>query len=144
MKVLPADRARPASVRGPRDHRRAAGGRCGPAGEESGLGKPPPPPNPAIAVLAFENLSGDPKQEYFSDGLAVEVLDRLGRVPGLRVIASSSSFSYKGKNQDAKTIASQLGVTTVLEGSVRRAGTKLKFSAKLIDGMTGYQIWSGL
>jgi TolB-like protein/Flp pilus assembly protein TadD len=111
--------------------------------KESGLGKPPRPPNPAIAVLAFENLSGDPKQEYFSDGLAVEVLDRLGRVPGLRVIASSSSFSYKGKNQDAKTIASQLGVTTVLEGSVRRAGTKLKFSAKLIDGMTGYQIWSG-
>ena len=111
--------------------------------KESGLGKPPPPPNPAIAVLAFENLSGDPKQEYFSDGLAVEVLDRLGRVPGLKVIASSSSFSYKGKNQDAKTIASQLGVTTVLEGSVRRVGTKLKFSAKLIDGTTGYQIWSG-
>ena len=111
--------------------------------KESGLGKPPPPSNPAIAVLAFENLSGDPKQEYFSDGLAVEVLDRLGRVPGLRVIASSSSFSYKGKNQDAKTIASQLGVTTVLEGSVRRAGTKLKFNAKLIDGATGYQIWSG-
>ncbi len=111
--------------------------------KESGLGKPPPPPNPAIAVLAFENLSGDPRQEYFSDGLAVEVLDRLGRVPGLKVIASSSSFSYKGKNQDAKTIASQLGVTTVLEGSVRRVGTKLKFSAKLIDGTTGYQIWSG-
>jgi TolB-like protein len=111
--------------------------------KESGLGKPPPPPNPAIAVLAFENLSGDPKQEYFSDGLAVEVLDRLGRVPGLRVIASSSSFSYKGKSDDVKTIASQLGVTTVLEGSVRRAGTRLKFNAKLIDGTTGYQIWSG-
>jgi len=111
--------------------------------KESGLGKPPPPPNPAIAVLAFENLSGDPTQEYFSDGLAVEVLDRLGRVPGLKVIASSSSFSYKGKSEDVKTIASQLGVTTVLEGSVRRAGTKLKFNAKLIDGATGYQIWSG-
>jgi len=110
---------------------------------ESGLGRPPPPASPAIAVLAFENLSGDPAQEYFSDGLAVEVLDRLGRVPGLRVIASSSSFSYKGKNQDAKTIASQLGVTTVLEGSVRRDGAKLKLNAKLIDGTTGFQIWSG-
>jgi len=110
---------------------------------QSDIGKPSPPANPAIAVLAFENLSGDPAQEYFSDGLAVEVLDRLGRVPGLKVIASSSSFSYKGKNADAKTIASQLGVTTVLEGSVRRSGNKLKLNAKLIDGTTGMQLWSG-
>lgn len=110
---------------------------------QSGIGNPPPPANPAIAVLAFENLSGDPAQDYFSDGLAVEVLDRLGRVPGLRVIASSSSFSYKGKHEDVKSIAGQLGVTTVLEGSVRRDGAKLKLNAKLIDGKTGYQIWSG-
>ncbi len=110
---------------------------------QSDIGKPPLPASPAIAVLPFENLSGDPAQEYFSDGLAVEVLDRLGRVPGLRVIASSSSFSFKGKNQDARTIAGQLGVTTVLEGSVRRSGTKLKVNAKLIDGTTGFQLWSG-
>lgn len=110
---------------------------------QSDIGKPPAPANPAIAVLPFENLSGDPQQEYFSDGLAEEVLDRLGRVPGLKVIASSSSFSYKGKHQDAKTIASQLGVTTVLEGSVRRDGRKLKVNAKLIDGQTGFQLWSG-
>ena len=110
---------------------------------QSDIGKPPVPANPAIAVLPFENLSGDPQQEYFSDGLAEEVLDRLGRVPGLKVIASSSSFSYKGKHQDAKTIASQLGVTTVLEGSVRRDGRKLKVNAKLIDGQTGFQLWSG-
>ena len=110
---------------------------------QSDIGKPPAPANPAIAVLPFENLSGDPSQEYFSDGLAEEVLDRLGRVPGLRVIASSSSFSFKGKSVDARTIASQLGVTTVLEGSVRRSGTKLKVNAKLIDGASGFQLWSG-
>jgi serine/threonine-protein kinase len=110
---------------------------------QSDIGKPPPPASPAIAVLPFENLSGDPGQEYFSDGLAEEVLDRLGRVPGLKVIASSSSFSFKGKHQDAKTIASQLGVTTVLEGSVRRDGRKLKVNAKLIDGQSGFQLWSG-
>jgi TolB-like protein len=110
---------------------------------QSDIGKPPLPASPAIAVLPFENLSGDPEQEYFSDGLAVEVLDRLGRVPGLRVIASSSSFSFKGKNQDAKTVAGQLGVTTVLQGSVRRDGRKLKVNAKLIDGSTGFQLWSG-
>ena len=110
---------------------------------QSDIGKPPPPANPAIAVLPFENLSGNPEQAYFSDGLAVEVLDRLGRVPGLRVIASSSSFSFKGKNQDPRTVAEQLGVTTVLQGSVRRDGRKLKVNAKLIDGTTGFQLWSG-
>ena len=67
---------------------------------QSDIGKPKPPANPAIAVLPFENLSGNPEQAYFSDGLAVEVLDRLGHVPGLRVIASSSSFSFRTKNQD--------------------------------------------
>jgi adenylate cyclase len=78
---------------------------------QSDIGKPAPPASPAIAVLPFDNLSGDPGQDYFSDGLAIEVLDRLGRVPGLRVIASSSSFSFRGKQQDVKTIAEQLGVT---------------------------------
>jgi TolB-like protein len=110
---------------------------------QADIGRPPPPASPAIAVLPFENVGGDPGQEYFSDGLAIEVLDRLGRVPGLRVIASSSSFSFKGQGKDVKFIASQLGVTTVLEGSVRRDGRKLKVNAKLIDGGTGYQVWSG-
>jgi len=111
---------------------------------QSDIGKPKPPPNPAIAVLPFENLSGNPEQAYFSDGLAVEVLDRLGRVPGLRVIASSSSFSFKGKNQDPRSVAEKLGVTTVLQGSVRRDGRKLKVNAKLIDGATGFQLWSAV
>ena len=110
---------------------------------QSDLGKPRPPDNPAIAVLPFANLSGDPGQEYVSDGLAEEVLARLGRVPGLKVIASSSSFSFKGKNLDAKSIAEKLGVTTLLEGSVRSDGRKLRVNAKLVDGKTGYQLWSG-
>jgi adenylate cyclase len=110
---------------------------------QSDLGKPKPPANPAIAVLPFENQSGDPQQEYFSDGLADEMLERLGRVPGLRVIARSSSFSFKGKDVDARTIAEKLGVTSILEGSVRRDGKRLKLSARLIDGATGQQAWSG-
>jgi len=110
---------------------------------QSDIGKPKPPENPAIAVLPFENLSGDPEQEYFSDGLAEEMLDRLGRVPGLRVIARSSSFGFKGQGVDARTIAAKLGVTTVLEGSVRRDGMRLRLSARLIDGGSGQQVWSG-
>lgn len=110
---------------------------------QSDLGKPKPPDDPAIAVLPFENLSGDPEQEYFSDGLAEEMLDRLGRVPGLRVIARASSFGFKGKDVDAKAIAEKLGVTTLLEGSVRREGQRLKLNARLIDGATGQQTWSG-
>jgi TolB-like protein/tetratricopeptide (TPR) repeat protein len=110
---------------------------------QSDIGKPPPPTNPAIAVLPFENLSGDAEQEYFSDGLAEEMLDRLGRVPGLTVVARSSSFSFKGKGLDAKAIAERLGVTTVLEGSVQRVGRRLRLTARLIDGATGRQAWSG-
>jgi TolB-like protein len=110
---------------------------------QSDIGRPPPPASPTIAVLPFENLSGNPEQEYFSDGLAEEVLDRLGRVPGLTVIARSSSFSFKGKGVDAKTVAERLDVTTVLEGSVQRDGQRLKLTARLIDGATGRQAWSG-
>jgi adenylate cyclase len=110
---------------------------------QSDLGKPKPPESPAIAVLPFANLSGDPEQEYFSDGLAEEMLDRLGRVPGLKVIARSSSFGFKGRDVDAKDVAERLGVTTVLEGSVRRDGQRLKLNARLIDGASGQQVWSG-
>jgi len=110
---------------------------------QSDFGKPKPPANPAIAVLPFENLSGDPEQQYFAEGLAEETLDRLGRVPGLKVIARSSSFGFKGKDVDVQTIAEKLGVTTLLEGSVRRDGQRLRLSARLVDGATGEQIWSG-
>ena len=110
---------------------------------QSDLGKPVPPENPSIAVLPFDNLSGDPEQAYFSDGLAEEMLDRLGRVPGLRVLARSSSFSFRGRNADARTVAQRLGATTVLEGSVRRDGRRLRLNARLVDGASGEQIWSG-
>ena len=109
---------------------------------QSDLAKPPPPDRPTIAVLPFANLSGDPEQEYFSDGLAQELLDRLGRVPGLAVIGRSSSFSFKGKALDARTIAGRLGATTILEGAVRRTGQQLRVSATLVDGDTGRTIWS--
>jgi TolB-like protein len=109
---------------------------------QSDIGKPPPPDRPTIAVLPFANLSGDPAQEYFSDGLAQELLDRLGRVPGLAVIGRSSSFSLKGKDLDTLAVAERLGATTILEGAVRRDGARLKVSATLLDGRTGRTIWS--
>jgi TolB-like protein/tetratricopeptide (TPR) repeat protein len=110
---------------------------------QSGLGRPKAPANPAIAVLPFRNLSGDPEQDYFSDGLAEDMLDRLGQVPGLKVIARSSSFGFRGHDVDVKEVAARLGVSTVLEGSVRRDGRRLKLSARLIDGASGRQVWSG-
>jgi adenylate cyclase len=109
---------------------------------QSDIGKPPPPDRPTIAVLPFANLSGDPEQEYFSDGLAQELLDRLGRVPGLAVIGRSSSFSLKGKDLDTVAVAERLGATTILEGAVRRDGPRLRVSATLLDGRTGRTIWS--
>ena len=110
---------------------------------QSEFGKPPLPERPSLAVLPFENLSGDEAQSYFSDGLAEEVLDRLGQVPGLMVVARSSSFSFRDQGLDVRTIAERLGVAVVLEGAVRRDGRRLRLSAKLIDGKTGYQLWSG-
>jgi TolB-like protein/tetratricopeptide (TPR) repeat protein len=111
--------------------------------KQSDLGRPPLPEKPSVAVLPFKNLSGDPEQEYFSDGLAEEVLDRLAQVPGLMVVARSSSFSFKDKSLDVRTVAERLGVTAVLEGTVRRDGQRLRLTARLVDGRTGYQLWSG-
>ena len=111
--------------------------------KQSDLGKPPLPDKPSLAVLPFANMSADPTQQYFSDGLAEEVLDRLGQVPGLLVVARSSSFAFRNKDADVRTIAERLGVTAVLEGAVRREGQRLRLSAKLVDAKTGYQLWSG-
>jgi TolB-like protein len=110
---------------------------------QSDLGKPPPPAKPTLAVLPFVNLSADPAQQYFSDGLAEEVLDRLGQVPGLMVVARSSSFVFRDGKDDIREIAEKLGVNAVLEGTVRRDGKRLRLSAKLVDGKSGYQLWSG-
>jgi serine/threonine-protein kinase len=100
------------------------------------------PPPRSVAVLAFTNLSGDPAQEYFSEGLSEELIDALGHIDALRVSARLSSFSFKGKQVSIGEIARQLNVGSVLEGSVRRNGQQLRITAQLIDARSGYQIWS--
>ncbi len=97
---------------------------------------------PGIAVLPFANLSADSDQEYFSDGLAEEIINLLAQVRGLKVIARTSAFAFRGKEQDIREIAGALGVTTVLQGSVRRAGSRLRVSAQLIDAADGAHLWA--
>ena len=101
------------------------------------------PPKHSVAVLAFTNMSGDPQQDYFSDGLSEELIDSLGRLDGVRVPGRLSSFSFKGREVPIADIARQLNVATVLEGSVRRDGTRLRISARLVDAVSGYLLWSG-
>ncbi|MEZ4949592.1 MAG: helix-turn-helix domain-containing protein [Saprospiraceae bacterium] len=98
-------------------------------------------PKKSIAVLPFVNMSPDPENEYFSDGITEEIINSVTRVPGLKVIARTSSFAFKG-NEDIPTIGKKLGVATVLEGSVRRAGNRLRISAKLVQCKGGFQIWA--
>jgi TolB-like protein len=88
-------------------------------------------------VLPFANMSRDPDDEYFSDGLADEIINALAQVPGLKVIARTSAFAFKGKNEDIRRIADTLGVTNVLEGSVRRAGGRVRVTAQLILAANG-------
>ncbi len=96
----------------------------------------------SIAVLAFANMSNDPDQEYFSDGISEELLNVLAQFPGLRVAARTSSFQFKGQNRDISDVARQLGVNHVLDGSVRKAGNRLRITAQLIDASSGFQLWS--
>lgn len=96
----------------------------------------------SIAVLPFDNMSDDPAQEYFSDGIAEELLNGLAKIQDLQVAARTSSFAFKGKYDDIKLIGSQLNVDTVLEGSVRKAGTRVRITAQLINVDDGYHIWS--
>jgi len=98
--------------------------------------------NPSIAVLPFANLSADKENEYFSDGLAEEIINVLAHVPGLKVIARTSAFAFRGKDQDIRTIAQTLGVRSVLEGSVRRSGNRIRVTAQLIDAEGGHHLWS--
>ena len=98
--------------------------------------------SPSIAVLPFARMSADPDNEYFGDGLAEEVLNALTRVSGLKVIARTSAFAFKGKHVDIRTIAEALGVSTVLEGSVRRAGSRIRVTAQLITAADGSHLWS--
>jgi serine/threonine-protein kinase len=96
----------------------------------------------SIAVLPFANLSADRENEYFGDGLAEEIINALAQVAGLKVIARTSAFSFKGKNEDVRTIARALGVTNVLEGSVRRSGDRVRVTAQLIAAADGSHVWS--
>jgi serine/threonine protein kinase len=97
---------------------------------------------PAIAVLPFRNLSDDPENEYFSDGLSEELLNVLAQNRGLRVAARSSSFQFKGKNEELKEIGKQLRVSTILEGSVRKSGNRVRISTQLVNVADGFQLWS--
>jgi TolB-like protein len=100
------------------------------------------PDRPSIAVLPFTNMSGDPEQEYFADGMAEEVITALSRCKWLFVIARNSSFIYKGKAVDVREVGRELGVRYVLEGSVRRGGNRLRFTGQLVDAMSGAHIWA--
>jgi TolB-like protein/Tfp pilus assembly protein PilF len=100
------------------------------------------PDKPSIAVLPFQNMSGDPAQDYFADGVVEEIITSLSRKKGLFVIARSSSFSYKGKQFDVRQVASELGVRYVLEGSLRKVGSKIRVTGKLIEGVSGTHLWA--
>ncbi len=97
---------------------------------------------PSLAVLPFVNMSGDKEQEYFSDGLAEEIINALTQIPGLKVIARTSAFAFKGKQEDIRKIAEALGVTNVLEGSVRKAGNRIRVTAQLVNASDGSHLWS--
>jgi TolB-like protein len=114
------------------------------AGEALG-DRPPSSPEPtidSIAVLPFANLSADTENEYFSDGLAEEILNGLARVRGLRVVARTSAFAFRGKEQDVRAIGRALRVGAILEGSVRRAGSRIRVAVQLISANDGYHLWS--
>ncbi len=103
---------------------------------------PAQPDKPSIVVLAFENMSRDPEQEYFADGIAEDVITDLSKISGLFVIARNSAFSYKGKALNLQQVSRELGVRFVLEGSVRKAGNRVRITAQLIDGATGGHLWA--
>jgi len=102
----------------------------------------PLPDKPSIAVLPFANMSGDPEQEYFADGMVEEIITALSRIRWLFVIARNSSFTYKGQAVDVKQVGRELGVRYVLEGSVRKGGNRLRITAQLIDAQSGAHLWA--
>jgi TolB-like protein len=100
------------------------------------------PDKPSIAVLSIENLSGDPEQEYFAVGMVEEIITALSRIRWLFVIARNSSFTYKGRAVDVKQVGRELGILYVLEGSVRKAGSRARITTQLLDATTGSHIWA--
>ena len=104
-----------------------------------------PEPNSAtasIAILPFTNMSGDPEQEYFSDGITEDIITDLSKIAGLTVIARNSTFTYKGRSVDVRAVGRELGVLSVLEGSIRRAGQRVRITAQLVDAATGGHLWA--
>jgi TolB-like protein/class 3 adenylate cyclase len=111
----------------------------------SAVGQPralPLPDKPSIAVLPFQNMSGDPEQEYFADGMVEDIITGLSRFTSLLVIARNSTFAYKGKSPDIRQVGRDLGVQYVLQGSVRKAGSRLRITAQLIDAVSGAHAWA--
>ena len=102
----------------------------------------PLPDKPSIAVLPFVNMSGDPEQEYFSDGITEEIITGLSKIPRMHVIARNSTFTYKEKPARVQQVGKELGVHYVLEGSVRKAGSRIRVTAQLVDAVTGYHLWA--
>jgi adenylate cyclase len=113
-----------------------------PTAVASSLAAPTLPDKPSIAVLPFANMSGDPEQEYFADGMVEEIITALSRIRWLFVIARNSSFTYKGQAVEVKRVGRELGVRYVLEGSVRKAGGRVRITAQLIDATTGAHLWA--
>ncbi|NQV54469.1 MAG: hypothetical protein HQ503_01300, partial [Rhodospirillales bacterium] len=111
-------------------------------GGKAAVNAKPPADKPSIAVLPFDNLSDDAAQEYFSDGITEDIITDLSKVSSLIVIARNSSFTYKGKATDVRSVAADLNVSYLLEGSVRKAGEKVRITAQLVDGKSGAHIWA--
>jgi adenylate cyclase len=112
---------------------------------KAGLPEHPPlplPDKPSIAVLPFDNLTGDPEQEYFSDGITEAIINGLSKIPNLFVIARKSSFTYKGKQVKVQQVSEELGVRYVLEGSVQKSGDRVRITAQLVDAIKGHHLWS--
>ncbi len=125
---------------------RAYGIRLDAAPAQPAPAQPAPPlqpdARPSIAVLPFTNMSGDPEQEYFSDGISDDIITDLSKIGGLTVIARNSSFTYKGRAVDVRTVGRELAVRSVLEGSIRRAGHRVRITAQLIDTASGGHVWA--
>jgi TolB-like protein len=116
--------------------------RLHPSGSAAEIAAPTLPKKPSIAVLPFQNMSGDPEQEYFADGIAEDITTSLSRIRWFFVIARNSSFTYKGKAVDVRIVGRELGVRYILEGSVRKAGDKLRITTQLVEAATGSHLWA--
>jgi adenylate cyclase len=117
--------------------------RCKPSQYERGPSEPSPlPSKTSIAILPFQNLSGDPEQEYFSDGITEDIITDLSKISSLHVIARNTVFTYKGKPQKVQQVAQELGVRFVLEGSVRKSGSRVRVTSQLINASDGGHLWA--